>query len=61
MYEDLNMLRNIAGQDAADKAARHRERIEAIGREGHQHQLDLTRPKKATTPPVISARSCPAR
>jgi len=45
MYEDLNMLRTIAGQDAVDKAARHAARIDAIGREGHQHQLQLTRPK----------------
>jgi hypothetical protein len=46
MYEDLNMLRTIAGQEAIDRAARHRERIDAIGREGHQHRLELTRPKK---------------
>lgn len=46
MHEDLNMLRAIDGQDAAAKAARHRERIDAIGRQGHQHQLELTRPKK---------------
>jgi hypothetical protein len=48
MYEDLNMLRTIAGQDAIDKAASHRERIAAIGREAPQHQLELTRPKKGS-------------
>ncbi len=46
MHEDLNMLRTIAGQEAAGKAARHSERIDAIGREGHQHQLELTRPRR---------------
>lgn len=46
MHEDLNMLRTIAGQDAIDKAARHSARIDAIGREGHQYQLQLTRSRK---------------
>jgi hypothetical protein len=46
MHEDLNMLRTIAEQEAIDKAARHSARIDAIGREGHRHQLQLTRPKK---------------
>ena len=46
MHEDLNMLRTIAGQEAIDKAAGHSARIDAIGQEGHQHQLQLTRPKK---------------
>ena len=46
MHEDLNMLRNIDGPEAAAKAARHRDRIDAIGREAHWHQLQLTRHKK---------------
>lgn len=46
MHEDLNMLRAIDGQEAIDKAARHRTRIDAIGRSGYQHQLQLTRPRK---------------
>jgi hypothetical protein len=37
----------MAGQEAIEKAARHGARIDAIGREGHQHQLQLTRPRRA--------------
>ncbi len=49
IHEDLNMLRSMDGQEAIDKAARHRERIDAIGRGGHEHNIELVRPRKGYT------------
>ena len=56
LHEDLNMLSRFPGQDAANKAARHRAQETAIARAGHQHGLAFTRPKKGFSPCFLGNR-----